>query len=150
MRVDEVMTKDVETISPDETAVVAWDRMRQAGIHHLVVTRGPKIVGILSDRDIGGRRGESVRARASVEDLMTRAVVTVAPTDTIRRVANMMRGRTIGCMPVVARRRIVGIVTVSDLLLILGGGADRPAPKQRAALHYRSPHRKRHGSRGAW
>jgi CBS domain-containing protein len=78
-----------------------------------------------------------------VADLMTRHVVTLTPTDTIRRAANVMRGRTIGCIPVTQGRRLVGIVTVSDLLGLLGRGADRPIHAARADLHYRVPHRKR-------
>ena len=52
--------------------------------------------------------------------------VTADRTDTVRVVANRMRGRSIGCVPVVDRERLIGIVTVSDLLEALGRGIDRP------------------------
>jgi CBS-domain-containing membrane protein len=61
---------------------------------------------------------------------MTSRVVTVGRHETIRVVANMMRGRTIGCMPVVDKDRLVGIVTVSDLLQLLGRGIERPAKQE--------------------
>jgi CBS domain-containing protein len=124
--------------------------MRRKRIHHLVVMAGPTIVGILSDRDVGGRNGASLRARSSVADLMTTSVITTQPRATLRKIANVMRGRTVGCVPVVDRTRLVGIVTVSDLLQVLGRGGDRPAPAQRVALHHRVPHRKSRGAFGLW
>jgi len=150
MRVTEVMTKEVQTIRPQARVADAREQMRRHGIHHLVVMDSSKIVGVISDRDAGGRKGAGVRAESRVEDLMTRTVVTVAPDETIRKVANLMRGRTIGCVAVTARGRLKGIVTVSDLLTILGGGADRPATPARHTLNYRSPHRKHHRAYGAW
>jgi CBS domain-containing protein len=81
---------------------------------------------------------------------MTTAVVTVAPDATIRKIANLMRGRTIGCVPVMDRKRLVGIVTVTDLLEMVGRGLERPAKPPRHVLPHRVPHRKRHVAYGAW
>jgi acetoin utilization protein AcuB len=150
MRVAELMTKGVQTITPDSAAADAWELMRRKGIRHLVVVADSKVAGILSDRDAGGRNGGSIRAGVRVSDLMTSPVVTVEPDTTIRRIANLMRGRTIGCVPVVDRTRVVGIVTVSDLLEVLGRGVERPARPARRGLHHRAPHRKRNRAFGAW
>ena len=76
MRVQDVMTKDVQTIAPTNAAEDAWELMRRHGFHHVVVTRGSHVVGILSDRDAGGRQGTSVRKGRTVEELMTTHVVT--------------------------------------------------------------------------
>jgi acetoin utilization protein AcuB len=137
MRVAEVMTQGVQTVRPTMPAVAAWDLMRRKGIHHLVVTAGSDVVGVLSDRDAGGRNGASIRARSSVADLMTTDVVTIEPTAPVRKVANLMRGRTIGCIPVNDGKRLVGIVTVSDLLELLGRGVDRPVKVGRRTTHHR-------------
>jgi acetoin utilization protein AcuB len=107
-------------------------------------------VGVLSARDAGGRNGAAIRAHSSVADLMTHSVVTVSPDETIRKVANLMRGRTIGCVPVVQGQRLQGIVTVSDLLALLGRGVDRPAQPARRVLHYRTPHRTHKRASGVW
>jgi CBS domain-containing protein len=144
------MTKRVETVPPIIPAEEAWDLMRRKRIHHLVVMAGPSIVGVLSDRDAGGRNGASLRARSNVADLMTTAVVTAQPRATLRKIANLMRGRGVECVPVVDRARLVGIVTVSDLVRVLGRGGDRQAPSGRAALHHRVPHRKSKGAFGLW
>jgi acetoin utilization protein AcuB len=150
MRVFEVMTEGVQTVPPTMSAAEAWDIMRQKGIRHVVVTRGRDVVGVLSDRDAGGRSGAAVRAGRSVADLMTGRVATVAPSDTIRSVANLMRGRTIGCVPVVDRGRLVGILTLSDLLELLGRGIERPVKPTRPIATHRVPHRKTARGRAAW
>ena len=150
MRVSELMTEQVRTVPPSMSAEAAWELMGRERIHHLVVKSGAAIVGVLSDRDAGGPNGASVRAGATVGELMTRDVVTVEPETTVRRAANLMRGRSIGCLPVVTDRRAVGIVTVSDLLGTLGKGVDRPARPARAPLHYRIPHRKQRTASGRW
>jgi acetoin utilization protein AcuB len=150
MRVTEIMTKEVQTIRPQARAADAWEQMRRHGIHHLVVMDNSRIVGVISDRDAGGRKGAGARAESRVEDLMTHTVVTVTPDEKVRKVANLMRGRTIGCVPVVDGQRLRGIVTVSDLLAILGRGVDRPARPPRHALHYRTPHRTHKRAPGVW
>lgn len=151
MRVQDVMTEAVEKIAPGAAAEDAWQVMRLHGIHHLVVAEGARIVGVLSDRDAGGRAGTSVRKGRTVADLMTERVVTVPPTTPIRKAANLMRGRSIGCLVVSNRGRVAGIVTVSDLLALLGRGEERPTtPAKRWTLKHRAPHRKRSTSAGVW
>jgi CBS domain-containing protein len=151
MRVQDVMTEGVKTISPTTAAEDAWNVMRLSRIHHLVVTRGQRVVGVLSDRDAGGRRGASVRANNAVADLMTAPAVTVEPTVTVRQAANLMRGRSIGCLVVVKSARVVGIVTVSDLLELVGRGLDRGiVTTKRWTLKHRAPHRKSHRSTAVW
>ena len=150
MRVFEVMTEGVQTVPPAMPASDAWELMRRKRIHHLVVTTGTEIVGVLSERDTGSRLGARARVGHTVADFMTSPVVTVGRTDTIRVVANLMRGRTIGCVPVVDGERLVGIVTVSDLLEALGRGIDRPAKEMRRMATHRVPHRKQRRAGGAW
>ena len=148
MRVFEVMTEGVRTVPPSLPATDAWQLMRTAGIHHLVVTSGRRIVGILSDRDAGGRAGAPVRAGRSVADLMTRGVVTIQTDETVGRAANVMHGRTIGCLPVLAGRKLVGIVTTADLLEAIGAGGDRRPKIERHTLSHRVAHTKQHRGAG--
>lgn len=150
MRIAELMTRQVDVVQPDTSAADAWELMRRKRIRHLVVMRAGEIVGILSDRDIGGRAGSAVRLGRTVAELMTPKVVSIASSETVRAAANLMRGRTIGCLPVVDRGRLAGVITVSDLLTLIGRGADRHVPGTRAATHYRVPHRKQHQAPRAW
>jgi CBS domain-containing protein len=145
------MTEGVQTVSPGTAAEDAWALMRLKGIHHLVVTRGSTPVGVFSDRDAGGHRGKAVRAGRTVGDLMTEPVIAVPRTTPVRRAANLMRGRSIGCLAVTDARRLVGIITVADLLQLLGQGLDRPVEtSKRWTLKHRAPHRKQQSATGVW
>ncbi|HEY3450645.1 MAG TPA: CBS domain-containing protein [Myxococcales bacterium] len=120
MRLMEIMTTDVKVASPDEGAEVAFQRMRNQRIRHLVVMDRRRLVGILSERDLGGPRGSALRMGKTVHDLMTKQAVAASPVTTIRQAANLMRARTIGCLPVMEDGRLVGIVTLTDLLELVG------------------------------
>jgi acetoin utilization protein AcuB len=74
---------------------------------------------------------------------MTSPVVTARPETTLRQAANLLRGRTIGCLPVLEEGRLLGIVTTTDLLELIGRGAERPVAKSRRfILKGRGPRRK--------
>jgi acetoin utilization protein AcuB len=141
MHVKDLMTKQVETTSPVSAATAAWEVMRSRRIHHLVVVRNGEPCGVLSSHDLGGRNGASLRADATVEQLMSPMAITVRPSTTVREAANLMRGRGIGCLPVVDGRRIVGIVTTSDLLEFIGRGKGQRPAREHAGVP-------RRGSRG--
>jgi CBS domain-containing protein len=82
---------------------------------------------------------------------MTAPAVTADPTTTVRQAANIMRGRSIGCLVVVKAGRAVGIVTVSDLLELMGRGVDRPvAETKRWTLRHRVPHGKSKSAARSW
>ena len=117
MRVYEVMSKDVETVKPAVHASEAKTRMRQRKIHHLVVSQGSQLQGIVSDRDLGGPKLPKTLGDWTVGDLMTSPVVTVTTRTPIRRAAALMTGRSIGSLVVTsANGKVAGIVTVADLL----------------------------------
>jgi CBS domain-containing protein len=145
VRIAEIMTDNVLTIGSGASIEAARELMRRRSVRHLVVKESGAVVGVVSDRDLSG-----AGARRMVDEVMARRVVTASSRDTVRSAANRMRGRTIGCLPVIDRGRLVGIVTVSDLLQLIGRGADRPAPGERAALFHRVPHRKRTRRSASW
>ena len=150
MRIQEIMSDHVHTVAPGLDAEDAWQMMQTNGIRHLVVAEDANVVGVLSDSDAGGRHGGAIRKGATVADLMDRHVLTVSRTDTVRKAANLMNGHLVGCVPVVERGRLVGVVTVSDMLTLVGGGAGRPSHNARAALHHRVAHRKGRTATGRW
>lgn len=120
MRVYEVMSKAVETVKPKVAASEARMRMRQKKIHHLVVTNGSQLAGIVSERDLGGAKLSKVLGKRTVEDVMSSPVMTVTTRTPLRRAAALMKGRSIGSLVVTsANGKVAGIVTVSDLLELL-------------------------------
>jgi acetoin utilization protein AcuB len=141
MRVQDVMTRSVETVSAEESAEKALQRMRVKRIHHFVVTLGRKVLGVVSSRDLEALG--SFRQVQLVEEVMTSPAVTATPEMTLRQAANLLRGRTIGCLPVMEEKRLVGILTITDLLEMLGRGVDRPTAKgKRWVMKGRGPRRK--------
>jgi len=132
MRLFEIMTTDVQIASPGEDAEAAYNRMRAQRIRHLVVIEDRRVLGVLSERDLGGARGAALRTGKMVADLMSRQTVTASPTTTLRQAANLMRTRTIGCLQIVEDSRLVGIVTLIDLAEVLGrGGQQSPSVTSR-------------------
>ena len=128
MRVSEIMNAPVRTIGAEESATAAWEQMRLYRMRHLVVQGGEgRIIGVISASDLGGSHGELLRARRRVSDLMTEKLVVARPETTVREAANLMRGHGVNCLPVFdSRNHLKGIVTVIDLLELLGRGAERP------------------------
>jgi CBS domain-containing protein len=152
MKVSEIMTTGVQAVSPGTPVANARERMRIKGIHHLLVQKGDQLVGVLSARDLGrGARQGNTTKRRIVADCMTPRVLTVEPDSSVHRAANIMRGRSIGCLIVTDAGRAVGIVTVADLLDQIGEPRrHRPDKQTPPALHYRVPHKKQHRAGGAW
>jgi CBS domain-containing protein len=141
MRVGDVMTRRVETVPETETAEAALARMKSRRIRHLVAMRDGHISGVVSSRDLTALG--SFRQLQSVGDVMTSPAVTAASDATLRQAANMLRGRSIGCLPVVDDGRLVGILTTTDLLELIGRGVERPMTKgRRWVMKGRGPRRK--------
>jgi CBS domain-containing protein len=97
------------------------DLLRQFEQHHIggvPVIDSDQLVGIISERDVVrrlGRDGASVM-NATVGDLMTTEVRSCAPADAVDEVAAIMTEHRFRHMPVVADGRLVGIVTIGDVV----------------------------------
>ena len=109
---------DVVGIAPDMTVEDAARTMTRHGIGAVLVLSGDRVVGILSERDI--MRGVAARGGAMlaerVADIMTRSVVacpTDAPVDTVMAI---MTERRIRHLPVVTGGRLVGVVSIGDVV----------------------------------
>ena len=124
MTIAEVMTRNVQTVPAAMRAPQAWELMRRRRIHHLVVTDGSKVTGVISDRDGDGAGGAILRADSTVADLIGSDVVTIEPTEPVRKAARLMRRRSLSCLPVTKGTKLVGVLTVSDLLDVLARGVD--------------------------
>lgn len=140
MRAQDIMTTKVETIAALETAEAAAERMRRGRIHHLVVTKDGKLAGIVSAGDL---RALTPRSGRLVEEVMSSPAIAATAEMPIRKLANLLRGRSVGCLPVMEDGRLVGIVTTTDLLERLGRGVERPITRgKRWNLKGRGPRRK--------
>jgi CBS domain-containing protein len=111
--------KSVVTIHPDATVERAVAVLRLRGIGALVVSDdGETVAGILSERDIVeamGRYGSDLLA-VSVSEVMSCPVVTCDPSDSVAELMAEMTNRRIRHFPVVDDGRLVGIVSIGDLV----------------------------------
>ena len=151
MHLQDVMSRDVETVTPEVPAEEALARMKRSGIHHLVVADRDEIVGIVSSHDLALAMVDAAGI-PRVGDFMTQGALTASPQMTVLEAANVLRGRAVGCLPVLEYRRLVGIVTISDKLTLLGerggGRAAAPPKAKKAVIVRRRPAPVPSGGRG--
>jgi len=119
--VAEIMTKPVVTATPATTVGEARRVFRKACIRHLPVLDGELLVGMVSERDLARSVGDAL----PVAEIMTRPVFVLSPTTTIRRAARVLAERRLGALPVLDGRKLVGMVSVVDLVR-LGGVPPEP------------------------
>jgi len=106
------------TIHATDSVKSAAEQMRQHGITALVVKSDEALKGIISDRDIVyavSRRGEAAIS-LSVLDVMSHAVVTAAPADSLKRAMHLMVHHRVRDLPVMADGKIVGVVSMGDVV----------------------------------
>lgn len=120
MKAKEVMTRDVVCIMPDAGIREAHAIMRDLGVRHLPVVASGRCLGILSDRDIlpFTERGEVVSDRI-VEEVMTESPIVADKKASISDLAGLMLEYKIDSLPVVELGKLVGLVTSTDLLMLL-------------------------------
>jgi CBS domain-containing protein len=120
VKVRDILDSHPVTAAPNESAGAAWERMHDRGIDYVVVLDDDRVVGMLSRHDLGGPAGGTRRRMGRrVGDLMRGDVVTVTPETSVQRAAMLIRRQGFGCLAVVVRHRLVGVVTVSHLLALL-------------------------------
>jgi acetoin utilization protein AcuB len=127
MKVRDLMTARPITADPQTPVLEARQVMLGKRIRHLLVTDGPQLVGIVTDRDIRLNLPSPATslsvweinyllARLTVASVMTKKVVTVSPGQDPRDAAALMLDHRIGALPVVDGGQLVGIITETDLL----------------------------------
>jgi len=127
MLVREWMTKDPQTVSATTPVMEAMQRLREGGFRRLPVVREARLVGIVTDRDLK----EATPSKATtlsiyelnyllskllVKDVMVASVVTVGPDDPIEHAALLMEEHRVSGLPVIEDGRLIGILTITDLL----------------------------------
>ncbi len=130
MSVREVMSRDPETVHPDDNLLDAAARMQQLRIRHLPVVDGSNsVLGMLSDRDVRTTIGDPTRAfrdgksrlnGIKVKDVMSSPVITTTANETCKSLARVFITQETSAVPVVADDdRLIGIVSYIDLLRAL-------------------------------
>lgn len=108
---------EVYTIAPDATIETAVQRLRDAGIGALVVSRdGKSVDGIVSERDfVHGLADEGAGLlNASVSSVMTQDVMTCRLDDTSEYLLGQMTERRVRHVPVVENGELCGMISIGD------------------------------------
>lgn len=124
------MTRDPITITAETSLTAASRLMKDSGIRRLPVVEHGKVVGIVTWGDIRGASASDATSltvfelkylldKLPIERFMTRHPITVTPTTTITRAAQLMLEHKIGGLPVVENGKLVGILTESDVFRML-------------------------------
>lgn len=109
----------VATIAPTATLAEAANILAKRRIGALVVTgAGGRITGIISERDIVRALAEhgGQALQFPLTDVMTRKVVTCAPTDTVSILMERMTAGKFRHLPVTDDDKLVGIVSIGDIV----------------------------------
>ncbi len=145
MLVRECMTRDVLAVSPDDSAARARAALERRGVRQAPVSAKGRLVGVVSRSDLA-----AAPEAALVHEVMASPVLTVGPHTAIDEAAYLLRKHKVRSLIVVDRHRIVGILSVSDILdafvrlsgiqeptyrISLAAGANLSAALVRALVH---------------
>ncbi len=108
----------VWAISPETTMIDALRFMTEKNVGALLVTEGDKLVGIISERDYSRKvivKGKSSKTTA-VREILSSHVIHVSPSNTVEECMRLMTDHHFRHLPVLAGDKIVGIVSIGDLV----------------------------------
>ncbi len=122
-RVADFMVRNVITISKDETLKEAALKMRKHRVGSLVVVEGEKPIGIVTERDIVYKLvAEGKPFNTKVEEIMSKDLKTITKDKTLKEAAKIMAAHGIRRLPVVEGEKLIGIITMDDILRAEGIG----------------------------
>ena len=118
-KVRDAMTPGVQSIGPTESLPRAAKLMRENDVGSIPVVEGSQVVGIVTDRDIVARAvAENADLQsATVADVASREVLTVAPDDDLDEARQLMADQQVRRLPVVENGRLVGMLAQADVAL---------------------------------
>lgn len=126
MSVKDYMTKEVISISPEESVAHAADLMRDKGLRRLPVIEKGQLVGLVTEgtmADASPSKATSLSIyemnyllnKTKIRDIMIRQVVTVEPDASLEDAIYEMMTYKVGVLPVVQNNQVVGIITDRDV-----------------------------------
>lgn len=124
--VSEIMTREIIGLPPSATLSEARTLMQRHHIRHLPVLEDDQLIGLVSQRDILAAQESSLEKGQNghfleqhpLSKIMIKEVVTVSPKAGIREAALHLQKHKYGCLPVVDKGKVVGIVTDSDFVTV--------------------------------
>jgi CBS domain-containing protein len=131
MRVHDIMKSKVVSISQEEKLDLVDDIMGNGNIRHMPVTRGGRVVGILSHRDLlkamlstviefSKEDRKDLLKETEVSQVMTKEVQFTHPEESVANAVQRMLDYKVGCLPVVNQNHeLAGLVTETDAMQLI-------------------------------
>ncbi|GEL05164.1 acetoin utilization AcuB family protein [Rummeliibacillus stabekisii] len=124
MLIEEIMNKQVLTLQPTHTMADAAKLMKERKIRHVpVVDENGKLLGLLTERDLKNalpssllKDGDTSLYHRTLDQIMITNPIIGHPLDFVEEVALILYEHRIGCLPIVSKGELVGIITGTDLL----------------------------------
>ena|SRR5215471_19441123 len=118
MKVSEIMTTNVECVSPDAGMTEIANRMKTLDVGFLAICENDRLIGTITDRDIvirgiaSGKNLDTLKARGIMSD----DVFWCYEDDAIKDVAGKMREKNVRRMVILTRdKRLAGVVSIGDI-----------------------------------
>lgn len=115
MKVKNWMITEVIMVSPQDTIEKAIQLMKNHSIRHLPVVEGDKLVGLVTESDLRAYLTQD-KLGLTLREVMILDPITVSPETYIDEAAKLIYKYKIGGLPVVNQGKLVGIITVTDIL----------------------------------
>jgi acetoin utilization protein AcuB len=116
MLVGQIMSKQIITVSPRRSVSQALKLMQKHQIRHLPVTAQAHMVGWITSRDLREVLLASMLEEIKVGDVMVQAPLSVTPDTEVEEAARLIHEHKIGGMPVLEGDKLVGVITMLDLI----------------------------------
>lgn len=127
MFVRDYMTKEPVTASPETPVLEAIRLLKEKGFRRLPILKDGRLVGLVTEKDLKDAIPSKVTtlsvwemnyllSKLTVEEVMVRSVITIQAEAPLEAAALLMEERKIGALPVMEGERLVGIITVTDVM----------------------------------
>ena len=114
--VSDLMAADVLAVEPGAQLTAAVRDMEERRVGAVLVLDGERLVGVFTERDLLRAVAKGLTADATVGDWMTRGPETIEPDETAEHAAVLMIHGGFRYLPVVAAGKVVGILSIRDLM----------------------------------
>ncbi|MCE2504997.1 MAG: CBS domain-containing protein [Nitrosopumilaceae archaeon] len=123
--VNQVMSKNVLTAEKSTSLQDAAQKMNELNVGCVIVTEESKPIGIITERDFVTKVAAEGRPLfTEISEVMSFPLTTIDPEETIWEASELMKEKLIHKLPVIENKKVIGVITTSDIVRISSVGSD--------------------------